>query len=146
MDRRPAREVKKADGTLEGGHLDIQLPHGNREVIYVEIITCGVSVRINAAPNVARGDTLLTTVNERRAAMQVSNKTLSSELSVLLPVKLANSPLEMILDSGSGPSVIDIRTIRSWDWNNEYNGAQELCTVWANNRYASLEISLWKST
>ena len=44
--------------------------------------------------------------------MQIRNGLPRSELSVLLPVKLANSPLEMILDSGAGPSVIDIGTIR----------------------------------
>ena len=42
--------------------------------------------------------------------MQVT--TLGSELSVLLPVKIANATLEMILDSGAGPSVIDLGTIR----------------------------------
>ena len=46
----------------------------------------------------------------RNSIMQVT--TLGSELSVLLPVKIANATLEMILDSGAGPSVIDLGTIR----------------------------------
>ena len=43
--------------------------------------------------------------------MQVSDR-LPSELSVLLLVKLENTPMKMILDSGAGPSILDIGTVR----------------------------------
>ena len=44
--------------------------------------------------------------------MQVSERGVGTELSVILPVRVANTTLEMVLDSGAGPSVIDLRTIR----------------------------------
>ena len=44
--------------------------------------------------------------------LQINSRTLGSELSVILPVKLANSSIEMVLDSGAGPSVIDLGTVR----------------------------------
>ena len=44
--------------------------------------------------------------------MEVARRCRTSELSVILPVKLANIPLEMILDSGAGPSVIDLSTVQ----------------------------------
>ena len=48
----------------------------------------------------------------KQRILQVNNRTLGSELSVILPVKLANAAIEMILDSGAGPSVIDLGTVR----------------------------------
>ena len=66
--------------------------------------------------------------------MQVSDRGAGTELSVILPVRVANTTLEILLDSGAGPSVIDLRTIREWASSGEYyTGKWERCMVWAKN-------------
>ena len=44
--------------------------------------------------------------------MQITGQHPISELSVIVSVKLANTPIEMILNSGAGPSVLDFGTVR----------------------------------
>ena len=48
----------------------------------------------------------------KNSIMQVSDRGVGTELSVILPARVADTTLEMVLDSGAGPSVIDLRTIR----------------------------------
>ena len=76
-----------------------------------------VSVRTNVVLRVVRGDTPYGIVLEQKSAVIRAHTTIgewrrNSELSVILPARLASKPMEIILDAGAGPSVIDLAKVR----------------------------------
>ena len=44
--------------------------------------------------------------------MMTQTSTRGGEMAVILPIKLSGEPIKALLDSGAGPSVIDVGTLR----------------------------------
>ena len=56
-----------------------------------------------------------------RRVMRIGRSSAGEEMSVYLPIKLNGESLSALLDSGAGPSVIDLHTLRTLGLESELN-------------------------